>query len=61
MGVSRDSITLIQNELSGTLLEIALTHDDDPEAGAEAIRQVVSASVWEALYTLANHIDDLRV
>jgi len=60
MSSTRDSIELIHQELNGTLMEIAIREADDSEAGMEAVRQALNASIWEALYTLANHIDDLR-
>ena len=59
MGVTRDTISLIHAELAETLPAIA-ERADTFEDGQEAIRQALNAGIWEALYTLANHIDDLR-
>jgi hypothetical protein len=64
MEPTRQEIAAIHNQLKGVMASIVERAEDADEETEAALQLELSSSingaVWEALYTLANHIDHLR-
>jgi 3-dehydroquinate dehydratase len=58
---AREAILAIQSNLEGELLALAIREgEQSPEVEQAAFTELTSAAVWEAIFTLANHVDELR-
>lgn len=61
MGDTRAAIEAIQDGVNGELMALVIQEGDrDPDVEAETFATLTNNAVWEAIYTLSDHIDRLR-